>query len=327
MLGKTLHIRNSYYRMLPNPTPCHWDKNFFSIRRLLKEYRKRISDEDILYQAGQITNLEILSTRVVEAIGKDKDLHRVSGYSMHLLNILHDALDECDKFLRAKDRTGNRDLVQMVLREHFQEVLRMINDDDEDKGFADTASRKGDPDAQKQKATRFDELSSANPEERQEKFMDIYFYVVLRQVKERAVQSYLKRKSSTTYAPSIYEAEPSDDHAASPSVQSVHSAAKAASAPSTPTLTATRPSSPPPRLASHRSSQSAPLLMLPRDSMTPQPTDENQMDTEDGREAERIWCTLVFRSLCWLLLHDFSKKDVQIPKSELLGSRLPVYIS
>ena len=61
--------------------------------------------------------------------------------------------------------------------------------------------------------------------------------------------------------------------------------------------------------------------------MTPQPTDENQMDTEDGREAERIWCTLVFRSLCWLLLHDFSKKDVQIPKSELLGSRLPVYIS
>lgn len=40
-----------------------------------------------------------------------------------------------------------------------------------------------------------------------------------------------------------------------------------------------------------------------------------------------IWCTLVFRMLCWLLLHDFHKKDAQIPKSELLGSRLPVYIT
>lgn len=39
-----------------------------------------------------------------------------------------------------------------------------------------------------------------------------------------------------------------------------------------------------------------------------------------------IWCALVFRMLCWLLLHDFHKNDVQISKSELLGSRLPVYI-
>ncbi|KAH8666914.1 hypothetical protein BX600DRAFT_549899 [Xylariales sp. PMI_506] len=40
-----------------------------------------------------------------------------------------------------------------------------------------------------------------------------------------------------------------------------------------------------------------------------------------------IWCTLVLRTLCWLLLHDFHKKDVQLPRSELFGSRLPVYIA
>ncbi len=39
-----------------------------------------------------------------------------------------------------------------------------------------------------------------------------------------------------------------------------------------------------------------------------------------------IWCTLVFRMVCWLLLHDFHKKDIQISKSEVFGSRLPVYI-
>lgn len=40
-----------------------------------------------------------------------------------------------------------------------------------------------------------------------------------------------------------------------------------------------------------------------------------------------IWLTLVFRMICWLMLHDFHKKDVQLQKSELLGSRMPVYIS
>ncbi|KAK6219334.1 hypothetical protein LQW54_002322 [Pestalotiopsis sp. IQ-011] len=40
-----------------------------------------------------------------------------------------------------------------------------------------------------------------------------------------------------------------------------------------------------------------------------------------------IWCTLVFRSICWLSLHDFHKNDRQPKgKSELMGSRLPVYI-
>ncbi|XWW93381.1 hypothetical protein V2A60_001314 [Cordyceps javanica] len=40
-----------------------------------------------------------------------------------------------------------------------------------------------------------------------------------------------------------------------------------------------------------------------------------------------VWCTLVFRMLFWLLLHDFHNNDVQLPKSGLFGDRLPVYIS
>ncbi|KAM7183663.1 hypothetical protein V8F20_012537 [Naviculisporaceae sp. PSN 640] len=39
-----------------------------------------------------------------------------------------------------------------------------------------------------------------------------------------------------------------------------------------------------------------------------------------------IWCALMFRMICWLLLHDFDKKDKQLPKSELMGSRLSVFI-
>ncbi|KAI1413254.1 hypothetical protein F5Y13DRAFT_198971 [Hypoxylon sp. FL1857] len=47
-----------------------------------------------------------------------------------------------------------------------------------------------------------------------------------------------------------------------------------------------------------------------------------------GHETKtNIWCALVFRSLCWLTLHDFHKNDKQIArKIELMGNRLPVYV-
>lgn len=44
------------------------------------------------------------------------------------------------------------------------------------------------------------------------------------------------------------------------------------------------------------------------------------------RDIEDIWCTLTFRMICWLLLHDFHKKDVQVSKSDVYDSRLAVYI-
>jgi len=44
------------------------------------------------------------------------------------------------------------------------------------------------------------------------------------------------------------------------------------------------------------------------------------------RELNEIWCALVFRMICWLLLHHFHEKDVQVEKSDVFESRLPVYI-
>lgn len=52
-----------------------------------------------------------------------------------------------------------------------------------------------------------------------------------------------------------------------------------------------------------------------------QPRDELEEKVSD------VWCTLVFRSLCWLLLHHFHEKDVQVEKSDLYESRQPVYIT
>lgn len=50
------------------------------------------------------------------------------------------------------------------------------------------------------------------------------------------------------------------------------------------------------------------------------------MRGEKVEKVSKIWNTLIFRMLCWLLLHDFHEKDAQIPKSELFNNQLPAYI-
>jgi hypothetical protein len=50
------------------------------------------------------------------------------------------------------------------------------------------------------------------------------------------------------------------------------------------------------------------------------------LSKSEKEERNTIWITLIFRMLCWLLLHDFDKSDVKIVPSDLKGSRMPVYI-
>jgi len=40
-----------------------------------------------------------------------------------------------------------------------------------------------------------------------------------------------------------------------------------------------------------------------------------------------IWRAMMFRMICWFLLHDFDENDVNIVPSNLKGSRMPVFIS
>ncbi|KAF4956671.1 hypothetical protein FGADI_3660 [Fusarium gaditjirri] len=45
------------------------------------------------------------------------------------------------------------------------------------------------------------------------------------------------------------------------------------------------------------------------------------------RFAKEVWCTFVLRMICWLMLHEFHRDDVQIQKGSLFGSDIPAYIS
>lgn len=47
-------------------------------------------------------------------------------------------------------------------------------------------------------------------------------------------------------------------------------------------------------------------------------------DAKDKRTV--IWLGLIFRMICWFLLHDFDKNDINRMDSALKGSRMPVFI-
>jgi hypothetical protein len=318
MLCKNLHIPGSYYRMLPNPTPYHWDKKFFSLRKLFLEFKKNITDSDLTPYTRHLGELINHAERIQAVLKEGQDNF------IPFVDNLHAALGWCDDYLR---RGISRELFKMVLREHFQEVLKMINDDDDRE--SEHATEDGDEtDAESTgtiRAPRFEDIISASPEQRQEKFMEIYFTIVMPRVKLQAIYS-LKRRKTTRYAPS--------HHSRDASAGSVREPAQAAT------------QAPPPTNVGE-SGSSIPLLQVQATADGRRGREDTTTQGEQGRHvsepsfralriqdtdaldepAQDVWCTLVFRMLCWLLLHDFHKKDVQTPKSELLGSRLPVYIA
>jgi hypothetical protein len=242
MLGKTLHASGSSFRMLPNPTIYHWDRKAFSMWKLLEAYRDKIDVTDDLPENEQIMKLK----KDLERIFKARNGAAKYDFSVAILDALHHALDSTDKFLT---QTVQEYLVYGILRGHYQAVLGQI-------------SKQGDE-------SIFKELSTATPEERQAKLIDIYFNAV----RVDAIQHAPKRKFTTNLNGTM--------------------------------------------------------------SPTPEPNKEDSQTTisrsqtgfQGDDKLNTIWCTLVFRMLCWLLLHDFHKMDIQLSKSEVLGSRLPVYIN
>jgi hypothetical protein len=276
MLGMTLRIRNTPFRTLPNPTPYRWESAFFNLEELIREYSGRIKSLDGL---GAFRQLEEASQTVLGALLDNKRAREPrsnpqpwswkSEDSMKLLEILHDALDKCDSYLKSEELN----LIRCVLREHIQEVLKQVNKNENngDEG------KEPPPSSDKLQGRQFDEVLAASPEDRQKTFIDMYFDHVLYEVKGRAANSFQRMNS--------------------------------------------------------RGNTTSPLpgVTLPVPETTPDADADGTSTGDNTRYIEfrvvGVWCTLVLRMLCWLMLHNFDKDDLQVPKSELFGSRRAVYIS
>jgi len=55
-------------------------------------------------------------------------------------------------------------------------------------------------------------------------------------------------------------------------------------------------------------------------------SNKRPLTNKEKEQRNTIWISLIFRMLCWLLLHDFDKSDVKLVPSDLRGSRMPIFI-
>ncbi|EJT75066.1 modin [Gaeumannomyces tritici R3-111a-1] len=265
MLSKPLYIPNMSFRMVPNPTVYTWDTKFFNLRRMLDGFRSQLENSEAVTEsysnvatnetAPHLQPLRNKAETVCDALEKQKADRGENEFSLGLCHALFHSIEFCDKYL-----AGVRPkLVQVVLREHIQEILRMVNSEGEAEKSA------------------IGQLMDAAPEQRHAVFMRVYFDHVLPHVIKTCIQSIRRRDT-----PMMGLNSPPGSPLASPPV-------------------------------SPESRQRGGNRNLTTEMVTVQVTE--------------IWCTLVFRMMCWLLLHDFHKNDRQISsKSEVWGSRLPVYI-
>lgn len=322
MLAKSMYMPDTYYRYLPNPTTYSWNKKNFSLPKLILEFNRAVNDDDIAPETDHLLQLQKWVYDVAKHLETKKAWRDDSVFPMVLLKALHEAIGKCDKYLKDE----GSDLVSLVIREHVQEVMRLLNT--RASSSATGGADSGDESTLSSRESQtFDELNSAGPEEKQQKFMDIYFTTVAQAV-TRNCHEVLRKKNSTKYVHS-------------PSQSRVDLRDGVADTNGNDDVTIVRDS-----VGSELSSSNlnekadqATVQMQPRRSSTPQllvtpthPPDgmarlKRMSTTLHEQLTGNVWCTLVFRMLCWLLLHDFHKKDVQISKSELYGSRLPVYIA
>lgn len=323
MLAKPMYIEDTYYRYLPNPTTYSWNKKNFSLPKLILEFHRAVNDDDIAPETDHLVQLQKWVYDVAKHLETKKAWRDDSVFPMTLLRALHEAIGKCDKYLKDE----GSDLVSLVIREHVQEVMRLLNAHSSSNSGGDSGDESTFPSRESQ---TFDQLNSAGPEEKQQKFMDIYFTTVAQAV-TRNSHEVLRKKHSTKYvhSPSQSRVDLRDVGAAADSSgaddativrESVGSELSGANlnekADAAEVQAQQARISPPPQLLLTPGHREEGMARLKRMSTT-------LHDQLTGN----VWCTLVFRMLCWLLLHDFHKKDVQISKSELYGSRLPVYIA
>lgn len=253
----------------------------------------------------------------------------------------------------ADHQRNRRIMVQDVLRAHIQEVLRILNDRDgrpSDQRFLTVEYGGGRPQSRGRNrspsqsshqdiSTNLEDMDEASPDERQHRLIELYFQRVRRIAVPRAAKESAHRRQSVIARPAaasrrgsvgsqmstVTEAAPlspvhplrevanagDDDEAGNTDRERAQLRAAAAGLSTADTENAIDSAA-----ASPRDGQGPVVTFALFEHSVAQ-----QLVTHDD-----IWCTLVFRMICWLMLHDFSKSDQQISRSELLGSRMPVYI-
>jgi hypothetical protein len=348
MLGRTLHIEHSSFTYIPNPTSDRWDKRAVSLVKVLESYQY-LFENPLASDHRNPLIVNLIKSRITEILANVDEKQPLQR--LLLLKALHETLDDTDEILTAKTKyardcyvNGNvrpppprprdseltiegtethrqeerRGIVQDVLRAHIQEVVRQLDRDDrasENQNLQVPEAGSPSPGTSRYQdenrhprppQPRFEDMDEASPDERPQKFMEVYFEVIRRRVVNHAVNS-TGRRTSLAGAPPGY------------GFRRAGTGRTQASASIRPDEAV--PAAPPIR------SEAAAVDSDDENDLTLSEESRGIPIADQTVSHDDVWCTLVLRMICWLMLHDINKQDVQLSKSELLGSRMPVYIS
>ncbi|KAH0421661.1 modin [Colletotrichum camelliae] len=324
MLARVFHIKDRCFRFLPNPTIFPWTKDSFSLLRLLTAFdlqlerdlldiHEMISEEfegeddidfDVRAELKQIRELARIAQKLSD------DFKQGAKLTYFRMNDLHEAIRWTDEILKGKDHLIVRD----VLRRHLQEVLAAVNNQTVGgKRNRGSKSQKGD-------SISFGDLLEVPLEMREQRFMETYFDRVLWQI----ISTNTKEGDQEEVSRRIHDASRRTREGNGKLEVSGSPHINVQSTGGSPTKEGHEIPSPglvhqatwPPRTSAKDpggEDEGAPSwAAIAKDA--------------DGMQRLTVWYILVFRMVCWLTLHDFDKKDIQVPKSELIGNRQPVFI-
>ncbi|KAH6886821.1 hypothetical protein B0T10DRAFT_515656 [Thelonectria olida] len=272
MVGKMLHVQDTVFRMIPNPTVFYWDPTSFSLPTLMGEF---ISSLKVLQSEECMKDSQHLDQILRWADEEKFSLVRASTSNLYdfgqkingaklinELNHLRAGIDVCDGYFNQMKFS----MVRKVVCAHLQEVLNCLNEKDDNDASSKDHSKKDDPEqGEDDGQTTIHDIDSAFREDKESLLVEMYFSTI-RQNVVRIVrkQDWMSKQIQARRPPGRKEE-----------------------------VTATK--------------------ATPTEAVT-------------ERQVNEIWCTLVFRMLCWLQLHDFHKMDIQVSKSDAYASRIPVYI-
>ncbi|EFQ34510.1 modin [Colletotrichum graminicola] len=316
MLARVLHIDKRCFRFLPNPTIFPWDRESFSLPRLLTAFSSFISDDlkgikevktvpDSSLESGILTaipDIQVLSDSAKALHDAVKNYPKLTHDQM---TSLHQAIAMADGMLKEED------IVLDVMRRHLQHVLAAINN----------------PVSGDEVQVSFDHLLDIPLEMREWRFMETYFDSILWRATSSAKNS---KRDDEVVSQAIHEDteirqlhNEGDQSPFAPKSGTSPNIDGSQTEPMPPTPGISRRESWPPRVETgkHERLGASKVRAICKQRIWTMIASEH---VEMRRVA--IWYTLVFRMICWLMLHDFDKKDLQLSKSELIGNRQTVFI-
>ncbi|KAK1999389.1 hypothetical protein LX36DRAFT_605135 [Colletotrichum falcatum] len=324
MLARVLHIDRRCFRFLPNPTIFPWDKESFSLPRLLSAFSsliindvKAIEDEmeaipDDSSESGISTAVANIRTLSERAKTLHKAFEKDSKLTRDRMTDLHQAIVMADGMLV---KEVEEDIVLDVMRRHLQQVLGAINNPASGGGVK----------------VSFDHLLEIPLEMRESRFMETYFNNILWRVVGSAKNS---KRDDEVVSQAIHEDTETRQFLNGNNQSRFANAALGTTSGTSPvTQHQAEPKPPTPGISTrgswpHRvkTEEHERLETSKMNAIAEQPHWATVVTKHVEMQRVAVWYTLVFRMICWLMLHDFDKKDVQLSKSELIGNRQTVFI-